>query len=159
MGLEIERKFLVVGFDWKKGMRPVRCRQGYLCPGSGITVRVRVMGDAGYLTVKGEGSGISRLEYEYVIPVAEADEMLSRLCGKLLVEKNRYTVEHEGREWVVDEFLGRNTGLVLAELELEREDEVFLLPPWAGREVTGDSRYFNASLACHPYTAWKGEME
>lgn len=113
------------------------------------------MSGTGYLTVKGRGKGIARSEYEYEIPFFEAEEILERLCGKPLVEKNRYTVEHEGTVWQVDEFLGANSGLVVAEVELEREDQFFLLPEWVGREVTGDPRYYNVSLVGRPYSTWE----
>jgi len=155
MGTEIERKFLVNDRSWKRNVQAVRCRQGYLCPGSGTTVRVRIMAGRGYLTIKGRGTGIARMEYEYAIPVADAEEMMERLCEKPLIEKNRYTVEHAGMFWEVDEFFGENSGLIVAEVELEREDQIFSLPPWAGREVTGDPRYFNAALTRNPYSRWK----
>jgi adenylate cyclase len=155
MGTEIERKFLVNDSSWKKSIQAVRCCQGYLCPGSGITVRVRVMADKGYLTIKGKGAGIARREYEYAIPVVDAREMLERLCEKPLIEKNRYTFEHAGMVWEVDEFFGENIGLIVAEVELEREDQMFSLPAWVGREVTGDPKYFNAALARNPYSKWK----
>ncbi len=155
MGREIERKFLVNDSSWKKNVQAVRCCQGYLCPGKGVTVRVRTMSGSGYLTVKGGGEGIARNEYEYVIPVADAEEMLKLLCPRPHVEKNRYTVEHEGTVWQVDEFLGENSGLVVAEVELAREDQFFLLPGWAGKEVTGDPKYYNVSLVSNPYAVWK----
>ncbi|MCL7487099.1 MAG: CYTH domain-containing protein [Desulfobulbaceae bacterium] len=155
MGIEIERKFLVNDSSWKKSIQAVRCCQGYLCPGSGITVRVRVMAGKGYLTIKGKGAGIARREYEYAIPVVDAREMLERLCEKPLIEKNRYTFEHAGMIWEVDEFLGENSGLIVAEVELEREDQMFSLPAWVGREVTGDPKYFNAALVRNPYLRWK----
>jgi CYTH domain-containing protein len=155
MGTEIERKFLVNDSSWKKNIQAMRCRQGYLCLGSGTTVRVRIMAGRGYLTVKGGADGITRKEYEYAIPAAEAEEMLDGLCAKPLIEKNRYRVEHEGMVWEVDEFFGENSGLVVAEVELEREDQIFSLPGWIDREVTGDSRYFNAALVRNPYSSWK----
>lgn len=155
MGTEIERKFLVQDESWRPQAAGVRCRQGYLCPGSGVTVRVRVMGEQGWLTVKGAGQGIARLEYEYSIPVAEAEEMLINLCEQPLIEKKRYTLEYQGMEWVVDEFFGANEGLIMAELELEHEDQPFSRPAWVGREVTGDPRFFNAALVRNPYSRWK----
>lgn len=154
MGIEIERKFLVNNTSWKKSIQAVRCRQGYLCLGSGNTVRVRIMADKGYITVKGGSEGIVRKEYEYVIPVADAEEMLESLCAKPLIEKNRFVVEHDGMIWEVDEFFGENSGLVVAEVELEREDQIFSLPGWVGKEVTGDSRFFNAALVRNPYANW-----
>lgn len=157
MGKEIERKFLVQDTSWKINVPAVRCRQGYLCPGSGITARVRLMGGKGYLTVKGGGEGITRDEYEYMIPAADAEEMLDNLCAKPLIEKNRYRLEYDGMVWEVDEFFGENSGLVMAEVELEREDQLFSLPGWVGREVTGDPRYFNAALVGNPYSCWTRE--
>ena len=156
MGREIERKFLVYDTSWKRNVPAVKCRQGYLCLGSGTTVRVRVMGGKGYLTVKGGGEGITRNEYEYPIPIGDAEEMLDCLCAKPLIEKNRYQVVYDGMVWEVDEFFGENRGLVVAEVELEREDQIFSLPGWVGREVTGDARYFNAALVRNPYANWKG---
>lgn len=155
MGTEIERKFLVRDEGWRHEAAGVRCRQGYLCPGSGVTVRVRVMGEQGWLTIKGAGQGISRREYEYPIPVAEAEEMLESLCKQPIIDKKRYTLAYQGMEWVVDEFFGANEGLVMAEVELEREDQHFLRPAWVGREVTGDPRFFNAALVNNPYKRWK----
>lgn len=155
MGIEIERKFLVIGTAWKENAPPVPCCQGYLCPGSGVTVRVRTMGEKGYLTVKGRGEGLSRLEYEYAIPLAEAMEMLDRLCAKPLISKNRYLIPCQGLVWEVDEFAGDNSGLVIAEVELASPDQVVPLPGWVGREVTGDPRYYNAALVSNPYCRWR----
>ncbi|MHB8811019.1 MAG: CYTH domain-containing protein [Desulfobulbaceae bacterium] len=154
MGIEIERKFLVIGTAWKEKATPVACRQGYLCPGSGVTVRVRTMGGRGFLTVKGPGAGLARPEYEYEIPVDEAGEMLDLLCVKPLIVKERYRVVHDGLVWEVDEFGGENRGLVLAEVELAHPDQAVSLPAWVGREVSGDPRYYNASLAGNPYVRW-----
>ncbi len=155
MATEIERKFLVRDDSWKKGATGERCCQGYICPGSGVTVRVRVRGRLGFLTVKGGGSGISRQEYEYEIPLRDAREMLETLCVKPLIVKNRYLIRHEGFVWEVDEFLGENSGLVIAEIELEHPEQVFLLPDWIDREVSGDPRYYNASLVANPYLNWR----
>ena len=154
MGIEIERKFLVTDSGWKKNVRAQRCRQGYICLGSGKTVRVRIMDDQGYLTVKGGGKGITRGEFEYNIPLSDAEEMLEKLCEKPLIEKNRYKVVHEGMTWEVDEFFGENIGLTVAEIELQREDQIFSLPAWVGSEVTGDPRFYNVSLVKHPFSRW-----
>ena len=156
MGIEIERKFLVIGTAWKENATPVACCQGYLCPGSGVTVRVRTMGGRGFLTVKGRGEGLARPEYEYEIPVDEAREMLEGLCVKPLIVKERYRVVHDGLVWEVDEFGGENRGLVLAEVELAHPDQAVSLPVWVGREVSGDYRYYNASLVSNPYARWQG---
>ncbi|HEY9071230.1 MAG TPA: CYTH domain-containing protein [Candidatus Ozemobacteraceae bacterium] len=155
MAKEIERKFLVRGSDWKAYGPGVSCRQGYLSRVPGRTVRVRVMGGRGYLTVKGASIGASRPEFEYEIPVADAEAMLAGLCEKPLIEKCRFAIGYAGRRWEIDEFFGDNLGLVIAEIELEDEREEFELPPWVDREVTEDPRYYNASLAANPYRSWK----
>ena len=155
MPIEIERKFLVVGDSWRQGATGTSYRQGYLCTEPERTVRVRLAGDAGTLTIKGKTEGISRAEFEYVIPPVEAAELLDRLCLRPLIEKTRYRVEHAERVWEIDEFYGDNAGLVLAEVELESVDAALDLPPWVGREVSADSRYFNASLVQNPFTAWR----
>lgn len=154
MGLEIERKFLVIGADWKALAVGTVYRQGYLSVDPERTVRVRRAGKAAFLTVKGAANGAARAEYEYSINCAEADAMLDGLCMRPLVEKIRYRIPHAGLTWEVDEFLGDNQGLVLAEVELEREDQDIHLPDWAGPEVTGDPRYFNSYLVSHPFTTW-----
>lgn len=152
MGVEIERKFLVTSDDWRLGARGVDYRQGYLCREKGRTVRVRIAGDQGYLTVKGANRGASRPEFEYPVPLDDARELLG-LCGPL-VEKVRYRVPFGGLVWEVDEFRGDNEGLVVAEVELPTEDTVVLLPPWAGAEVTADGRYANSQLSVNPYCRW-----
>ncbi len=154
MGIEIERKFLVTGDAWRAGARGVFYRQGYLSAAKERTVRVRIAGSRGFLTIKGESAGAARAEYEYEIPAADAREMLDNLCEKPLVEKTRYTVEFAGRQWEIDEFAGENEGLIVAEIELPDEHVHVELPPWAGREVTGDPRYFNSSLARSPWCSW-----
>mgnify|MGYP006289649299 CR=1 FL=1 len=154
MGKEIERKFLVEeDGDWREA-EGVRYRQGYLNTEKERIVRVRTIGDRGYLTIKGLTVGASRLEFEYGIPVADAEEMLDELCERPLIEKNRYKVEHDGLTWEIDEFFGGNAGLVLAEVELEREGQEFETPEWVIEDVTGDPRYFNSNLVQHPYTTW-----
>lgn len=154
MGVEIERKFLVRGTEWKAGLSGTGYRQGYLTSDPERTVRVRLAGEMGYLTIKGASTGASRLEFEYLIPADEAMQMLEQLCRKPLIEKIRYRVPHAGMVWDVDEFLGDNAGLVLAEIELEHADQAVELPAWAGLEVTDDSRFYNASLAEYPLAAW-----
>ncbi len=155
MGVEIERKFLVRGTDWKRGLSGTQYRQGYLSSGPDCTVRVRLADERGYLTIKGASLGASRLEFEYPIPAEEAVQMLERLCSKQLIEKIRYRVPYAGMVWDVDEFFGDNRGLLLAEIELEYEAQVIELPPWIGQEVTGDHRYYNACLAVHPISNWQ----
>lgn len=159
MGKEIERKFLVTGSDWKKDAWAVKCRQGYVCLNEEATVRVRIKGDRGYLTIKGKSVGISRNEYEYEIPVQDAVEMLEDLCEKPLIEKLRYTIRYKGFVWEVDEFAGENAGLVIAEIELADEAEEFIRPDWVGQEVSGDHRYYNVSLSLHPWSSWSKTAE
>ena len=154
MGIEIERKFLVVGKDWKDGVHGRRLRQGYLSLDKERTVRVRVAGEAAWLTVKGLTTGLARQEFEYAIPPADAHQLLDELCLRPLIEKTRYELSHAGHRWEVDEFEGANAGLVVAELELEHPDEAFARPSWLGREVSDDPRYFNASLVRHPFRDW-----
>jgi len=154
MGIEIERKFLVAGDAWREGARGIFYCQGYLSTAKERTVRVRIAGNQGFLTIKGESAGAARAEYEYEIPAADAREMLDRLCVKPLIEKTRYTVEFAGWRWEIDEFTGENEGLIVAEIEFPDHYTRIELPPWAGREVTGDSRYYNSSLAGNPWRSW-----
>lgn len=154
MALEIERKYLVVGEAWRQDASSVPYRQGYLATEPERNVRVRLAGPKAKLTIKGKAEGIARIELEYSIPVEDAETMLDRLCHQPLIEKVRHTVDHEGHEWVIDEFAGVNQGLIVAEIELEAEDQDFPLPPWAGEEVTHDPRYLNANLVSKPYSAW-----
>ncbi|MCX5822252.1 MAG: CYTH domain-containing protein [Deltaproteobacteria bacterium] len=154
MAKEIERKFLVKEEAWKALAKGTSYRQGYLNSIKERTVRVRTIADKGYLTVKGITTGATRSEYEYEIPAAEADAMLTELCEKPLIEKNRYKIPIENHVWEIDEFFGENRGLVVAEVELTSEDQAFQKPKWIGEEVTGDPRYFNSNLIKHPFTKW-----
>ncbi|OON61954.1 adenylate cyclase [Massilia sp. KIM] len=154
MGVEIERKFLVVNEAWRSLGEPVLLRQGYLCADPLRTVRVRIEGDQGLLTIKSKNEGAARGEWEYPIPLLEAAELLDRLCERPLVEKYRRRIPYAGFVWEVDEFLGENAGLVVAEIELPAVDAEFALPDWIGREVTGDKRYYNSSLIRSPYSTW-----
>lgn len=154
MHAEIERKFLLKDSSWKKKARGTPFRQGYLCTATERTVRVRIAGAEAFLTVKGPSRGARRSEWEYPIPRQDAEEMLAVLCERPLIEKIRYRVRHGDLTWEIDEFLGENDGLVLAEVELPCEDARVELPPWAGAEVTGDPRYFNAYLSRTPYGKW-----
>jgi CYTH domain-containing protein len=157
MPTEIERKFLVTDDTWRASASAARIRQGYLYSDKRLGIRVRTVDDRAFLTIKGVKSGLVRAEYEYPIPVADAEEMLA-LCAAPLIDKTRYTLEHGGREWIVDVFAGENAGLIVAEVELEDADDDVTLPPWAGREVTDDPRYLNANLGCHPYRAWSSAV-
>jgi CYTH domain-containing protein len=152
MPKEIERKFLLKGYAWRNE-KAMKYRQGYLNTAKERTVRVRIIGDKGYLTIKGIAIGASRLEFEYEIPCQDANILLD-ICEKPLIEKNRYKVEEGGFIWEIDEFFGENQGLIIAEVELESEDQEFPKPDWVGEEVTGDPRYFNANLIKNPYTKW-----
>ena len=153
MGIEIERKFLVDQKKWEKPDNGVYFSQAYLISDSVRTVRVRVAGDKGYLTIKGKSTGFSRKEFEYEIPAEEAKEMMA-LCKSTGIEKIRYFIEAGPVTWEIDEFLGANQGLLMAEVELESEDQEVELPPWILKEVTDDYRFFNAYLADHPYPQW-----
>lgn len=154
MGREIERKFLVKGETWR-GLAPgVLYRQGYLCGAKERTVRVRVAGEKAFLTIKGLTVGAARAEYEYEIPVADAQAMLDHLAEKPLIEKIRYKIPHDNLTWEVDEFLGDNAGLIVAEVELADEQQAFNKPEWAGEEVSDDARYFNSNLVRHPFRKW-----
>jgi CYTH domain-containing protein len=130
-------------------------RQGYLVADAVRTVRVRIEGERAVITIKGKSTGASRGEWEYEIPVADATELLDGLCEQPQVEKIRHRIEHAGHTWEVDEFLGLNAGLVVAEIELDAEDEAFEKPDWIGQEVTGEKRYYNASLIRMPYSQWQ----
>jgi adenylate cyclase len=154
MGKEIERKFLVKGDVWKSLAKGTRYRQGYLNSVKERTVRVRTVGDKGFLTIKGITTGASRTEYEYPIPVPDAEAMLNELCEKPIIEKNRYKIKDRNLTWEVDEFFGENQGLIVAEVELQSESQSVEKPGWVGEEVTGDPRYFNANLIKHPYAKW-----
>jgi CYTH domain-containing protein len=155
MASEIERKFLVQGDGWRAGARQRLC-QGYLNRDKERTVRVRIAGDEAFLTIKGVTRGATRAEFEYEIPMRDAEQLLELSDGPIL-EKNRHVLVYEGSRWEVDEFVGENAGLVIAEIELQSEDQPFSRPPWLGREVTNDTRYYNSNLAGHPYSAWRND--
>lgn len=156
MALEIERKYLVKPGLWQKPEGGLRCRQGYVPTRDGETVRVRVAGAAAYLTLKDHAIGATRHEFEYPIPVADAESILETMCEKPLIEKIRYRVPaaEAGLCWEVDEFLGENAPLVTAEIELPTEGTPFTKPVWLGEDVTNDHRYKNNNLAAHPYGSW-----
>ena len=152
MGKEIERKFMVKEGPWRNA-KGTRYRQGYLNSAKERNVRVRTMEDKAYLTIKGIAIGASRMEFEYEIPLQDADELLE-ICEKPLIEKIRYKVQEGGFVWEVDEFFRENHGLIVAELELESGDQEFPKPDWVREEVTEDPRYFNSNLIKNPYTNW-----
>lgn len=154
MPLEIERKFLLSSSAWRSEVhQSYALRQGYLSSVPDRTVRVRIRGERGILTIKGRGAGISRPEFEYDIPHDEALVLLA-LCEQPIIEKVRYEVKRGDHVWEIDVFEGVNEGLILAEIELGAEDEVFERPDWLGKEVSADRRYFNSSLVQKPFTSW-----
>lgn len=154
MAIEIERKFLVTDTAFLEAHPPQRIVQGYLANTGLSAIRVRISGDAAWLTIKSRGKGISRQEYEYPVPLGDAERMLASLCEKPPVEKHRYKVPVGAHTWDVDVFEGANAGLIVAEVELGAEDEVFERPGWLGEEVSDDPRYLNSNLAEHPFEDW-----
>ncbi|MDR1730384.1 MAG: CYTH domain-containing protein [Prevotellaceae bacterium] len=153
MNIEIERKFLLKDDSWKKNAVGTHYAQGYLNRPGEITVRVRIAGEKAFLTIKSKTKGISRQEFEYEIPKQDARELL-KLSQTPVVEKIRYKIEYAGKCWEIDEFSGKNEGLVVAEIELNAENESFEKPEWIGKEVSDDKRYFNSSLARNPFSEW-----
>ncbi len=155
MGVEIERKFLLAGDGWRQAaVRRETFRQGYLPTGGELSLRVRIAGSRAWLNLKSGGLAARRLEFEYAIPLADAETILDSLAAPPLIEKTRHYVPVDGFEWEIDEFHGRNEGLIVAEIELEREDQPFPRPEWLGPEVTHLPRYYNVCLARHPYADW-----
>ncbi len=154
MSIEIERKFLVRDERWKTLAQGVPLRQGYLSSAPDRIVRVRIEGDTAVLTIKGRSVGAARGEWEYPIPLQDAQDFLDCLCERPIIEKRRYRIPYQDMIWEVDEFSGDNAGLVVAEIELESENQAFAKPDWIGAEVTHDARYFNANLLRHPYSTW-----
>ena len=157
MPTEIERKFLVKSEEWRTLGTGTIYRQGYIATKKGTTVRVRLAGNQGYITIKGASKGISRSEYEYSIPAEDAQEMLDNLCELPLIEKTRYKIEIAGLIWEIDEFAGKNQGLIVAEVELTDANQTIEIPDWIGQEVSDDARYYNANLAQHPYSEWSNK--
>ncbi|MDO3384817.1 CYTH domain-containing protein [Gilvimarinus sp. SDUM040013] len=154
MGIEIERKFLVDVSLLPELVAGTYISQGYVETASSTVVRIRVKGNIGYLTLKGESTGIACAEYEYEIPKADAKEIIATLCAGKTVEKTRYEYPVANHTWEVDIFHGENQGLIVAEIELGAENEEFLKPDWVMEEVTGQTRYFNSQLLNHPYATW-----
>jgi len=155
MPIEIERKFLLASENWRdEVVRSSRIRQGYLGKIDKASVRIRVQGEKANINVKSATLGMSRAEYEYEIPLNEAQEMLDQLCARPQVDKTRYIVEKGNHIWEIDEFYGENEGLIVAEVELGSEDEVYEKPEWLGAEVTEDPRYYNVNLRAHPFKDW-----
>lgn len=155
MNKEIERKFLVKSDEWRGKAEPVLYRQGYIARTIDRTVRIRVANNQGFITIKIKVGPISRNEYEYSIPLDEANKLLNSLDPTEIIEKYRYTFDECGHTWEIDEFIGANKGLIIAEVELKNEKEFIELPVWVGDEVSKISKYLNVSLAQSPYCAWE----
>ena len=154
MAIEIERKFLIKEKPFSIAKRSLKINQGYIINEKSKVIRVREKGDDYFLTIKGNNIGISRLEYDFPISKEDAKELIFHFCKTTLIEKTRHYIEHKGHTWEVDEFHGKNNGLIVAEIELESEDEKFEKPDWVGEEVTQDDRYYNMNLAINPFTSW-----
>ncbi|PIE00399.1 MAG: adenylate cyclase [Thiothrix nivea] len=155
MATEIEHKFLLANEGWRQQIiRSVAYRQGYLSNNKSASVRIRIAGDTANINIKGMTIGVQRSEYEYPVPLADANEMLDQLCLRPLIEKVRHFVEYGGKIWEIDEFGGDNAGLVVAEVELEAVGEDFELPHWAGDDISGIERYYNVALIHYPFSQW-----
>ncbi len=155
MGLEIERKFLLKKLPPTLKSKGVLIKQGYIKNHKASVVRVRRLDNKGFLTIKGETLDGVCPEYEYGIPSQDADQLLDFFCRKPLIEKKRYQIENAGSQWIIDEFYNENKGLIIAEIELDSRDQEFEIPDWVDKEVTGDPKYFNASLIDTPYSKWE----
>jgi adenylate cyclase len=155
MGIEIERKFLVKRDQWRSLGEGVLYRQGYLSLEKERVVRIRIINHQGYITIKSTSKGASRAEFEYSIPYHDAEYMLKHLCERPLIEKKRYRIKNGELTWEIDEFLNENQGLILAEVELQSEDQDIEFPAWIGQEVTGDPKYYNSNLVRKPFKKWK----
>lgn len=154
MSIEIERKFLIDPAILLKLTNGYIIKQGYIPTRDHTTVRIRIQDKEAFLTIKGKSEGVTRLEFEYSIPLEDAESMLSDLCASSLIDKTRYLINHEGHVWEVDVFESANKGLIVAEIELKSEEEDFVLPEWVSEEVTHDVRYFNSQLIKNPYLNW-----
>lgn len=154
MAIEIERKFRVLNDTFKRYAIPHRIVQGYICSEKDRVVRVRTYDDKAFITIKNATIGFARDEFEYSIPIEDAQKMLDGICQQPIIEKTRYCLTYENHVWEIDEFLGDNKGLIIAEIELEHREETFNIPPFIGEEVTNDSRFYNARLFKEPYKNW-----
>ena len=155
MAIEIERKFLVINDNWRSLAQGKVYRQGYITTTNKMTtVRVRIIGNDAYLTIKSKTEGISRNEFEYPIPLEDGKIMLDTLCDRPLIEKIRYQLNHDHLIWEIDEFQGENRGLIIAEVELENENQMINLPDWVGKEVSHDPKYYNVNLTQYHYQTW-----
>lgn len=157
MAIEVEHKFLLADNSWREHIeRSVNYRQGYLSSQATSSVRVRSSDKQAWLNIKSATIGSHRHEYEYEIPMADAEEILANLCRKPLIEKTRHFIIDHGNTWEIDEFYGDNQGLIVAEIELSEVGQTFVKPDWLGIEVTHDLRYYNNNLSVHPYSEWGG---
>ena len=154
MKKEIERKFIVLDYSYQSMGEYEYCIQGYIPSGNAPLIRIRTIGDKSFLTMKSAKTGITCFEYEYGIPNQDAKDLLDLFCKKTIVEKNRYKIYHKSTLWEVDEFLGENKGLIVAEVELDTEDQVYDKPDWIGEEVSTNKKYYNYNLAHKPYKHW-----
>ena len=159
MAQEIERKYLIQPVDWSSIAEGIPYQQGYIATQNNTAIRVRIAGDRAFLTLKGETLNISRLEFEYEIPIADAQQLLENFCKKPFIEKTRYKIQYANLTWDIDIFEGENDGLAIAEVELDHEDQPIDLPPWIDREVTGDPKYYNSALANNPYQKWQNKVD
>jgi adenylate cyclase len=156
MAIEIEHKFLLANNDWRDHItRSVKYRQGYLSSQETSSIRIRISEDHAWLNIKSATIGTHRHEYEYEIPLPDANEIINSLCRKPIIEKIRHFVIDDGNTWEIDEFDGDNKGLIIAEIELSERGQTFSKPRWLGEEVTHDLRYYNNNLAIHPYSEWR----
>ncbi len=155
MGIEIERKFLLKNENWKQAVSSsARIKQGYLAGSDKSSVRIRIEGDKANINIKSMTLAITRQEYEYSIPMADAEKLLQDLCEQPQIEKTRYIVEHEDHKWEIDVFAGDNNGLIVAEIELQDENEIFAIPEWIGDEVSEQLKYYNVNLIKYPFSSW-----
>ena len=155
MATEIERKFLILNQDWQEHIgAEAHIAQGYLASNEFSSTRIRIQDDKANINIKSATLGISRTEFEYVIPVDDAQQMINDLCVKPVIEKTRYFVRHNKHTWEIDVFSGDNEGLIVAEIELSSADEAFETPSWIGEEVSNDARYYNVCLVKNPYKTW-----
>jgi adenylate cyclase len=155
MAIEIEHKFLLANSNWREHItHSIKYRQGYLSSQATSSIRIRISDDNAWLNIKSATIGTHRHEYEYEIPLQDANEIINTLCRKPIIEKTRHFVTNDGNTWEIDEFDGDNRGLIIAEIELSEIGEIFSKPHWLGEEVTSDLRYYNNNLAIHPYSEW-----
>ena len=154
MSIEIERKFLVKDNSWRNFASGNKIIQGYISTNKEHTIRIRITKDKAFLTIKGKSVGPKRLEFEYMIPIEDANEMLNNLCKKPIIDKTRYKIQYKGLDWEVDVFHGNNKGLIIAEVELQNENQEIEKPDWIRREVTDDPKYYNSNLIRNPYSNW-----